>query len=60
MSLVNSDISDTSENKNSTKIFTVEQLNMQIRSLIEGQMGTVWIQAEISNFKPHTSGHSWS
>ncbi len=51
------DTSDTSENKNSTKIFTVEQLNMHIRSLIEGQLGVVWIQAEISNFKPHTSGH---
>ena len=39
------------------RILTVEQLNMQIRSLIEGQIGIVWIQAEISNFKPHTSGH---
>ncbi len=39
------------------RILTVEQLNMQIRSLIEGQIGMVWIQAEISNFKPHTSGH---
>ncbi|MBC7754844.1 MAG: exodeoxyribonuclease VII large subunit [Moraxellaceae bacterium] len=39
------------------RILTVEQLNMQIRSLIEGQVGMVWIQAEISNFKPHTSGH---
>jgi exodeoxyribonuclease VII large subunit len=39
------------------RILTVEQLNMQIRSLIEGQIGMVWIQAEISNFKPHSSGH---
>ena len=38
-------------------ILTVEQLNMRIRSLIEGQIGVVWIQAEISNFKPHSSGH---
>lgn len=39
------------------RILTVEQLNMQIRALIEGQIGMVWIQAEISNFKPHSSGH---
>lgn len=51
------DQSDFSENINTLKIFTVEQLNMQIRSLIEGQMGIIWIQAEISNFKPHSSGH---
>ncbi len=40
-----------------SQVFTVEQINNQLRSLIEGNIGTVWIQAEISNFKPHTSGH---
>ena len=42
---------------NPNKVLTVEQLNTQIRSLIEGQLGVVWIQGEISNFKPHSSGH---
>lgn len=25
--------------------------------MIEGQTGVIWVQGEISNFKPHTSGH---
>lgn len=39
------------------QVYSVEQLNMQIRTVIEGQLGVVWLQAEISNFKPHSSGH---
>ena len=39
------------------KIISVEQLNIHIRSLIEGQIPQVWVQGEISNFKPHSSGH---
>lgn len=38
-------------------IFTVEQLNINIRQILENQLGVVWLQAEISNFKPHSSGH---
>lgn len=38
-------------------IFTVEQLNISIRQILENQLGIVWLKAEISNFKPHSSGH---
>ncbi len=38
-------------------VYTVEQLNAHIRQTLEVQLGTVWLQAEISNFKPHSSGH---
>lgn len=38
-------------------VYNVEQLNAQIRQTLEGQLGAVWLQAEISNFKPHSSGH---
>ncbi len=38
-------------------VYNVEQLNSQIRQTLEGQLGVVWLQAEISNFKPHSSGH---
>ncbi len=38
-------------------VYTVEQLNIQIRQTLEAQLGIIWLQAEISNFKPHTSGH---
>lgn len=40
-----------------TTALTVEQLNFQIKQLIEGQISTVWVRGEISNFKAHTSGH---
>lgn len=39
------------------QIFSVEQVNSFLRGLIETNVGTIWIKGEISNFKPHTSGH---
>lgn len=39
------------------QIFSVEQVNNLLRGLIENHVGTVWIKGEISNFKPHSSGH---
>lgn len=41
----------------SPTVLSVEQLNKQIRNLLELNIGTVWIKGEISNFKPHASGH---
>lgn len=38
-------------------VLTVEQLNLTIKQLLEGEIATVWVQGEISNFKAHTSGH---
>src|SRR3989344_1749051 len=38
-------------------VYNVEQLNSYIRQTLEGHLGVVWVQAEISNFKPHSSGH---
>jgi len=38
-------------------ILTVSQLNKQIRGQLEGRFQKVWLRGEISNFKPHTSGH---
>jgi exodeoxyribonuclease VII large subunit len=40
-------------------VLSVEQLNRQIRQVIEGELGLVWVQGEISNFKAHTSGHHY-
>jgi len=40
-----------------SRVLSVEQLNRQIRQLIEGELATVWVQGELSNFKAHTSGH---
>lgn len=39
------------------QILTVSDLNKMIRQSLEGQFGLIWVKAEISNFKPHSSGH---
>ncbi len=39
------------------KIFSVAELTKNIRSLLEGNFGEVWVCGEISNFKAHTNGH---
>lgn len=40
-------------------VLTIEQLNLQIKQILEGQVGLVWVRGEISNFKAHTSGHHY-
>ena len=41
----------------SPSIFTVSRLNQTVRSLLEREMGQVWITGEISNFTQPASGH---
>ncbi len=41
----------------SPSIFTVSRLNQTVRSLLEREMGQVWITGEISNFTQPSSGH---
>ncbi len=50
--------SEISQNTEST-VLSVEALNRQVRQLVEGNLGLVWVQGEISNFKAHTSGHHY-
>lgn len=47
----------TPEKSNEPAVLSVEQLNLYIKQLLEGQIGTVWVKGELSNFKAHTSGH---
>jgi exodeoxyribonuclease VII large subunit len=47
----------TVESNSSPAVLSVEQLNRQIRQLIEGELDLVWVQGELSNFKAHSSGH---
>lgn len=42
---------------NSPSIFTVSRLNQTVRTLLEQEMGQVWISGEISNFSQPSSGH---
>lgn len=38
-------------------VFSVSEVNSHIRQILEGEFHQLWIRGEISNFKPHTSGH---
>ncbi|MDB6138676.1 MAG: Exodeoxyribonuclease 7 large subunit [Verrucomicrobiaceae bacterium] len=40
-------------------ILSVSQLTRQIRTLLEGTIGEVWVQGEISNHRLQTSGHQY-
>lgn len=39
------------------QIFSVSEITYQIKELIEESFPAIWVQGEISNFKPHYSGH---
>lgn len=45
------------EDTSAHKIFSVSQINSLIRGTLEGGFGNIWVQGEISNFKPYSSGH---
>lgn len=38
-------------------VLSVSDLNKAIRGKLEGEFPLIWLKGEISNFKPHTSGH---
>jgi len=38
-------------------IYTVSRLNGEVRQLLEGELGRIWLNAEISNFATPGSGH---
>jgi len=41
----------------SREIISVGDLNRAIAELLDGQIGSVWLRGEISNFKAYDSGH---
>lgn len=38
-------------------VYTVSRLNGEVRQLLEGQLGRIWLSGEISNFSSPSSGH---
>ncbi|MBL4814091.1 MAG: exodeoxyribonuclease VII large subunit [Shewanella sp.] len=38
-------------------VYTVSRLNGEVRQLLEGELGKIWLNAEISNFAAPGSGH---
>ncbi|MEM7145259.1 MAG: exodeoxyribonuclease VII large subunit [Verrucomicrobiota bacterium] len=44
---------------NDQKIYSVSQITRKIRTLLEFQVGDVWIEGEISNLRKQASGHQY-
>lgn len=40
-------------------MLTVTELTREIRDSLEGRFGDVWVEGEISNYRPHSSGHHY-
>ena len=40
-------------------IYTVSEITKNIRSVLEGAFGAVWVEGEVSNFISHQSGHMY-
>ena len=38
-------------------VYTISQLNQDIRLILEGNFGSVWVEGEVSNFRVPRSGH---
>jgi len=49
--------SDEGPCKEEVKVFSVGEINQAICSQLEGNFPLLWLKGEISNFKPHSSGH---
>jgi len=41
------------------KMLSVSELTRSIRSLLESQIGQVWVEGEIANFRKQSSGHQY-
>ncbi|OGC78981.1 MAG: exodeoxyribonuclease VII large subunit [candidate division Zixibacteria bacterium RBG_16_40_9] len=41
------------------KIYTVSEINREIKTLVELNLPPIWIEGEISNYIHHTSGHRY-
>ncbi|MBO2691567.1 exodeoxyribonuclease VII large subunit [Shewanella algae] len=39
------------------QVYTVSRLNAEVRALLEGNLGRIWLNGEISNFASPSSGH---
>src|SRR5438034_10155787 len=42
-----------------SKVFTVAELTRAIRGALETKFSAGWVQGEMSNYKPHPSGHQY-
>lgn len=43
----------------SPQVCSVSELTRAVRGLLEGQLGTVWVEGEVSNYRKQQSGHQY-
>ncbi len=41
------------------KVYTVSELNRDLKTVVETSFPSIWVEGEISNFKVYSSGHSY-
>lgn len=41
------------------RVYTVSELNREVRELLESALAYLWVEGEVSNFKYHSSGHMY-
>src|SRR5271167_3982706 len=42
-----------------TSVFTVSDLTSAVRDLLEGHIGEIWVEGEVSNYRKQSSGHHY-
>jgi exodeoxyribonuclease VII large subunit len=47
------------ENDSERKIYSISQITRKIRTLLEFQVGEVWVEGEVSNRRKQASGHQY-
>lgn len=57
--LVNSSTREPVNDFEGRKIYTISELNREIKVVLEGTYPDIWLEGEISNFKAHSSGHMY-
>lgn len=50
---------DKENNDNGKLVYSVTQINNEIKTILEDSYPSVWICGEISSFKPYSSGHMY-
>ncbi len=54
-----SDLFSSSGSSSNREVFTVSRLNREAKALLEGNLGTLWLEGEISNLARPASGHMY-
>ena len=41
------------------KVFSVSEITKTVRGVLEDEIGTVWVEGEVSNYRKQASGHEY-